>query len=44
MSSPREATPSGTADRRFRGASFGKGANFTAFCTDSDEAEALDDW
>ena len=44
MSSPREAIPSGTVDRRFRGASFGKGANFTPFWIGSDEKEDLDDW
>lgn len=37
----REATPSGTAERRFRGATFGNGAKVTLCCTGSDEEDAL---
>jgi hypothetical protein len=43
MSSLREATPSGTAERLLRGASFGNGANVTLCCTGSDEEDVLDD-
>lgn len=44
MSSPRDAIPRGTAERRLRGASFGNGAKVTPCCTGSDEEDVLDDW
>jgi len=44
MSSPRAATPNGTAERRFRGATFGSGANVTLCWTGSEEEDVSGDW
>ena len=44
MSWLREATPSGTSERRFRGSTFGNGANVTLCWTGSDDVDAFEDW